>query len=97
MPDPALISNLGAYQREIYTSTFQASVAAGTGRPLVIPYSLLGPFILPILYLSIPHTRRPWLYQARFLVLALMVYLNAKIVSSGTSRCQHVCGLVQQA
>ena len=85
MSDPAPISNWGALQRDIYTSSFDAAVAAGTARPLVVPYSLFGSFGLPILYLSIPHTNRPWLYRARFLVLAAMLALHVQTITSGTS------------
>ena len=85
MSDPAPISNWGALQRDIYTSSFDAAVAAGTARPLVVPYSLFGSFGLPILYLSIPHANRPWLYRARFLVLAAMLALHVQTITSGTS------------
>ncbi|KAH8884464.1 hypothetical protein GQ53DRAFT_390910 [Thozetella sp. PMI_491] len=78
LPDPIL--NPGAYQRHLYTSTFRASVAAGEARPLVIPYSLAGVFILPVLYLCIPHKRRPWLHHMRYAILAAMVFLNAHLL-----------------
>ncbi|KAK0618361.1 hypothetical protein B0T17DRAFT_643931 [Bombardia bombarda] len=81
----ALPANLGAFYLEHYRTVFRASLAAGEARPLVIPFSILGSFVLPVLYLSIPHRKRPWLYQARFAVAAALVALNLQTIASTSS------------
>jgi hypothetical protein len=78
-------TNLGLYQRELLKAQFRADVAAGTARPLVLPLDLVGTFILPVVYLCIPHTRRPWLYRMRFAVMALMMWLNFDMISRAAS------------
>ncbi|KAK1769959.1 membrane bound O-acyl transferase family-domain-containing protein [Phialemonium atrogriseum] len=77
--------NLGLFYRELYRSKFKAAIAAGTARPLVLPFDLVGSFILPALYLCIPHTRRPWLYRMRFAVMALVIYLNLAMIGCTSS------------
>ncbi|KAK3694998.1 membrane bound O-acyl transferase family-domain-containing protein [Podospora appendiculata] len=77
--------NIPAFYLDHYRRKFAARVAAGEARPLVIPYSLAGPLILPVLYLAIPHTKRPWLYRARFVVAAAMLALNAWTAATTSS------------
>lgn len=71
-----LTADLAGQYRRIYRAKFKADVAAGEKIPFIFHLCFWGIFIIPILYLSIPHKRRPWLYQARWLVLALCVTLN---------------------
>ncbi|KAF6818628.1 hypothetical protein CSOJ01_01793 [Colletotrichum sojae] len=71
--------------RDSYRALFKARVAAGEMKPFVLPYGIFGTFILPILYMSIPHRRRPWLYAARWLVLAFIVVFNLKILRETSS------------
>ncbi|KAL2877816.1 hypothetical protein SGCOL_006979 [Colletotrichum sp. CLE4] len=75
---------LATIVRDSYRATFKARVAAGEARPFVLPYGIFASFILPILYLTFPHTNRPWLYKARWLVLAFIVIFNIDILL-GTS------------
>lgn len=77
--------NLALWRRELLKSQFRADVASGTARPLVLPFDALGSFLIPLIYLSIPHTRRPWLYRSRFLVLALMFGLNLNMMMRAAS------------
>lgn len=77
--------NLGLFYRELYRSQFRADVVAGAARPLILPFDLLGPFIIPILYLCIPHTQRPWLYKMRFAVMALSIYTSFAMMHSASS------------
>ncbi|KAK3337027.1 membrane bound O-acyl transferase family-domain-containing protein [Cercophora scortea] len=77
--------NIPAFYLAHYRSQFATRVAAGEARPLVIPFSLLGPLILPVLYLAIPHTKRPWLYRARLVVAAAMLALNAWTAATTSS------------
>jgi len=65
---------LATIVRDAYRAAFKARVAAGEARPYVFPYNMFASHILPILYMSIPHTKRPWLYRARWLVVALSSY-----------------------
>ncbi|KAH6650707.1 hypothetical protein F5144DRAFT_543720 [Chaetomium tenue] len=74
--------NLAVYQQQQYRDAFNAAVAAGELKPLVIPWSFVGSFFLPLLYLSIPHTNRPWLYRMRWLVAAAVVYLNTRLLQT---------------
>ncbi|OLN82064.1 hypothetical protein CCHL11_08687 [Colletotrichum chlorophyti] len=76
---------LATIVRDSYRATFRARVAAGEARPFVLPYGIFATFILPILYMSIPHTKRPWLYKARWLVLAFIVFFNLNIMKDTSS------------
>ncbi|KAK0731713.1 hypothetical protein B0H67DRAFT_654594 [Lasiosphaeris hirsuta] len=84
IPDTVLV-DLPAHYTALHRAAFEASLAAGTARPFVIPYTLLGSFVLPVLYLSVPHRRRPWIYRARWAVVAAMAALNIQVVVAGTS------------
>lgn len=67
-----------------YLEIFNERVAEGTLRPLVLPYHLYGIYILTI-YLCIRHTNRPWLYSARWPVLAIMTWWQWKTISGISS------------
>ncbi|TAQ86118.1 hypothetical protein B7494_g5552 [Chlorociboria aeruginascens] len=58
-----------------YQAAFNARVVEGTLRPLVFPYHFYG-FIALATYLCIPYTKRPWLYKARWAVLAWIVWFQ---------------------
>ncbi|KAM7207024.1 hypothetical protein V8F33_000123 [Rhypophila sp. PSN 637] len=77
--------NLPALILSHYRSVFHAKILTGQAKYFVLPYSILGPTILPIVYLAIPHKNRPWLYQARWAVAALMVGLSVDLLVGGTS------------
>ncbi|KUI62089.1 hypothetical protein VP1G_09219 [Cytospora mali] len=79
------LPNLGAYVRDVYRLHFSHELAAGTVKPLIVPYSLLGTVILPILYFSIPHVNRPWLYRARYLLWLFIVAFNLHEVVTSSS------------
>ncbi|KAL2184184.1 hypothetical protein L209DRAFT_693190 [Thermothelomyces heterothallicus CBS 203.75] len=74
--------NLGVYYQEQHRAAFRAALEAGEVRPLVIPWSFVGSFFLPLLYLSIPHVNRPWLYHMRWLVAAAVIYLNVRLLQT---------------
>lgn len=77
MREPRLeTADLADQYRRIYRAKFKADVAAADKIPFIFHLCFWGIFIIPILYLSIPHKRRPWLYKARWLVLAVCVALN---------------------
>ncbi|KAH8905115.1 hypothetical protein BR93DRAFT_999159 [Coniochaeta sp. PMI_546] len=78
-------TNLGLYHREYLKAQFKADLAAGRARPLVVPLDLLGTFLIPLIYLCIPHARRPWLYRMRFAVMALMTWLNLNMMARASS------------
>ncbi|KAL3417984.1 hypothetical protein PVAG01_10994 [Phlyctema vagabunda] len=70
---------LDKYRRE-----FALRTAAGTIRPLVVPYHFYG-FGLLVLYLSFSHTQRPWLYALRWPVLATVIAFQAKTLLQTSS------------
>ena len=90
--------NLPALVLAHYRAIFHSALARGEAKYFVLPYTLLGSTIIPIIYLSIPHRNRPWLYQARWAVAALMVALNFDLLTNGTSSANmaiaYVTGLV---
>ncbi|KAL7629463.1 hypothetical protein AAE478_000983 [Parahypoxylon ruwenzoriense] len=71
--------------REIYRAKFRDDVLAGTKKPFLLPWHLLGVWIVPTLYLAIPHKNRPWLYRARWLVLAFVVVFSFDIIFNVSS------------
>ncbi|KAK4088118.1 hypothetical protein Purlil1_7597 [Purpureocillium lilacinum] len=82
--------------RHALRSAFTQAVADGRAKPLLMPYSLLGAPVLLILWLAIPHTRRPWLYQTRWLVVAFITVFNwrlAREMSSTNMACSYAAGL----
>ncbi|KUI66559.1 hypothetical protein VM1G_01406 [Cytospora mali] len=79
------LPNLGAYVRDVYRLHFSHELAAGTVKPLILPYSLLGTVVLPILYFSIPHINRPWLYRARYLLWLFILAFNLHEVVTSSS------------
>jgi hypothetical protein len=94
-PDEENLS-LATYYQHQYQETFHAAVAAGEVTPFVIPWSFIGVFFLPLFYLSIPHTNRPWLYRLRWVVAAAVVYLNVRLMqttSAGNMAVAYSTGL----
>ena len=83
--------------RTSYRTALAEALADGRAKPLLIPYSLLGAFIVPMLWLTIPHSRRPWLYQTRWLVMAFAVIFNVNVAlysSSTNMACAYAAGLM---
>ena len=77
--------DLAASWRELYRARFRDAVQTGDLMPFVLPFHLLAVWIVPTLYLAIPHRDRPWLYRARWLVLAFIVAFNFKMVTGVSS------------
>ncbi|KAI8632104.1 hypothetical protein F5Y19DRAFT_386002 [Xylariaceae sp. FL1651] len=67
------LPDLANIYRELYRARFRADVQAGTTKPFIVPFHLLAYWVVPTLYLAISHKNRPWLYHARWLVLAFVV------------------------
>ncbi len=89
--------NIADGRRAELRSAFEAAVARGEARPLVVPWCLVGAFVLPALYLAVPHTKRPWLYRARFLVVAAVAGLGLDMMrntSSTNMACAYATGLI---
>ncbi|KAM0564137.1 hypothetical protein ACHAPJ_000346 [Fusarium lateritium] len=80
-----LIPNLGDIARAEYQSVFALEVANGTRAPLVLPFYLFGPFLLPTVYLAISHRNRPWLYHARWLIVAFVIVFDLNMVRNVSS------------
>ncbi|KAJ3578907.1 hypothetical protein NPX13_g1663 [Xylaria arbuscula] len=64
--------DLASAYRQFHRDQFRADVQAGITTPLVVPLHLFAYWVVPTLYLAIPHKNRPWLYRARWLVLAFV-------------------------
>ena len=77
--------DLAASWRELYRAQFRDAVRTGTSTPFIIPFHFLTLWIVPTLYLAIPHRDRPWLYHARWLVLAFIVIFNFKMITGVSS------------
>lgn len=77
--------DLAREQRLLYRAEFQSQVAAGARTPLLFHIYIVGSQLLPALYLAIPHRRRPWLYRARWLVLAAAAGLQWWMLRNGSS------------
>ncbi|KAI0600249.1 membrane bound O-acyl transferase family-domain-containing protein [Biscogniauxia sp. FL1348] len=71
--------------RQLYREKFWADVDAGVTKPFVLPLYIAGIFIIPALYLAIPHRDRPWLYRARWPLLALLTAFHAYMVRNVSS------------
>ena len=84
-PGPSSHGNLAAYYLAQYRAQFGAALAAGAARPFVLPWSVAGSFVLPVLYLSVPHRHRPWLRRLRGPVVLAVALLNLDVIANGTS------------
>lgn len=71
--------------RQLYRAKFRADVEAGTAKPFVVPLYLLCVWVLPTLYLTIPHKNRPWLYKARWILLAFVISFHFKMATEVSS------------
>lgn len=77
--------DLASVYRQTYRAQFRAELAAGTKGPFLVPLYFLATHVLPALYLSLPHRRRPRLYRARWLVLALCAAGELRMVLHASS------------
>ncbi|KAI0972517.1 hypothetical protein F4678DRAFT_428330 [Xylaria arbuscula] len=94
---PQSLPDLASAYRDLYRAKFRADVRTGTTTPFVVPLHLLAYWIIPTLYLAIPHTKRPWLYHARWLVLGFVCVFNwymVKHVKSLNFAASYGAGLV---
>lgn len=91
-------SNFGAHVRDSYRLDFAHQVAAGRIKPLILPYAVLGSFLLPVLYFTAPHVHRPWLYAARWPLMAFIFVFNLHetfTTSSANFAIGYAVGLMQ--
>ncbi|TWU77861.1 hypothetical protein ED733_003439 [Metarhizium rileyi] len=83
--------------RTAHRTTFLDALHNGQAKPLLIPYSLFGSYIIPVLWLTIPHTSRPWVYQMRWLVMTFAIFFSvhlARTASSTNFACAYAVGLM---
>ncbi|KAI1082735.1 hypothetical protein F5B20DRAFT_577812 [Whalleya microplaca] len=78
-------ADIATTYRQLYIAQFEEELLAGTRKPFLVPYFFLGVWIIPTLYLAIPHKNRPWLYRARWLVLAFVVMFNLNLILNHSS------------
>lgn len=76
----ATMDHLADAVRTEYRAAFNLDVAEGRARPMVLPISILGYFILPTLWLAIPHSRGGWMGRARWLVVAFTVGFDLDVM-----------------
>lgn len=91
------IEHLADSVRELYRADFIRDVAEGRACTLVLPYSFLGSFIVPTLWLAIPHSRNQWMRRMRWLVVAFVTAFNfdiARRTSSTNMGVAYVMGLL---
>ncbi|KAI1174955.1 hypothetical protein F4777DRAFT_552034, partial [Nemania sp. FL0916] len=81
------LPDLANTYRELYRAKFRADVQAGAKTPLILPFHLLAYWVIPTLYLAIPHKNKPWLYRARWLVLAVICLFNWYLANNVSSEC----------
>lgn len=74
------MSRLDDAVRAAHRATFLDALHDGSAEPLLLPHSILGSFIVPTLWLAIPHASRPWLYQTRWAVMAFVILFNVHIL-----------------
>ncbi|KAF4335719.1 hypothetical protein FBEOM_10414 [Fusarium beomiforme] len=79
------VTNLGNIARAEYKALFDTEVAKGIRQPLVLPFCLFGPFLVPIIFLAIPYRNRRWLYHARWLVVAFVVAFDTHMIRTMSS------------
>lgn len=82
---PLLDADLADQYRRIYRAQFRDDVAAGRKIPFLFHLCFWSFLVIPVLYLAVPHRRRPWLYRARWLVLALCAGINLWMVRNVAS------------
>lgn len=83
--------------RTAYRTAFLDALNDGRAKPLLIPFSILGTSVVPTLWLTIPHTSRPWVYQTRWLVMAFVICFNVHVTQTASSTnfaCAYVVGLM---
>ncbi|KFA66306.1 hypothetical protein S40285_01922 [Stachybotrys chlorohalonatus IBT 40285] len=73
-------TNLAVDVRLHRRALVEDAFASGRLKPLVLPYCLLGCYILPALWLAIPHAHRPWLYWCRWPLMAFTIVFNADVM-----------------
>ncbi|KAE9381099.1 hypothetical protein N431DRAFT_424729 [Stipitochalara longipes BDJ] len=78
-PAPAMREVMAAYR-----TVFDARVAEGSLHPFVLPYHLYGMLLL-VIYLLIPHTNNRIIYEARWVVLAVICVWQWKTLQDATS------------
>lgn len=68
-----------------YRQIFFEQVEQGQRRQIVLPQAFFIPFILPIIWLAIPHNGRSWLYRARWFIFVLALLVNYEQAARASS------------
>ncbi|KAI0104824.1 hypothetical protein GGR51DRAFT_521376 [Nemania sp. FL0031] len=84
-PSTTPLPDLASTYRELYRARFRGNVRTGTTTPFVVPLHLCAYWVIPTIYLAIPHRHRPWLYRARWLVLAYIFAFNWYMITAVSS------------
>ncbi|KAI1118793.1 hypothetical protein F5Y14DRAFT_446608 [Nemania sp. NC0429] len=86
LQEPASLPDLASTYRELYRTRFHADVRAGTTTPFVVPLHLVAYWVVPTFYLAIPHRNRPWLYHAKWLVIAFVCAFDWYMIKNVASQ-----------
>lgn len=93
----SLHDGLDDMMRARLRADFASQVATNQRMPFVIPYCLVGAYILPTLWLSFSQKLHPWLYSTRWLLAAFVITFNvhiAAITSSSSIAMSYATGLL---
>lgn len=77
--------DLAQTYRQLYHKIFHERVLTGELKPFLVAQYLAVLWLLPTLYLAVPHLNRPWLYRARWLVLAATVLVHYDMITNVSS------------
>lgn len=79
------IDRLADQVRHRYRAIFAESLAAGEIEQLVLPWSIMAAFIVPTLWLAVPHTRTTLMRRANWAVVAWVVVYNLRVAFTTSS------------
>ncbi|KAF4122394.1 hypothetical protein GMORB2_7386 [Geosmithia morbida] len=91
------LEHLADFVRAKYRAEFTQAVADGRSLPFTLPYGILGAFIVPTLWLAIPHLHSQWMRGMQWLVVAFVIVFNihvAQDVSSSNMAFAYASGLM---
>ncbi|KAK4230486.1 hypothetical protein QBC38DRAFT_383694 [Podospora fimiseda] len=80
-----------------HSLSYRQAFYSSNRTPFLLPQGLIPSFFIPLLYLSIPHKKNPWLYYSRYPITFLITYLNyhmLKTVSSLNEAIGYAVGLM---
>lgn len=68
-----------------HRSIFLQQVADGHRRHILLPQALFTSLVLPVIWVTIPHNTRPWLYRSRWVIFCLVLLVNYEQAARASS------------